>query len=330
MKKSIATLLMFIIVFLVGCSSRQDTGDGNSELLFTVTRGSSAQQVAADLAESKLIRNRTIFLLRLRLLGVDKRLEAGTYRFRKSSRMGEIIRILADAKVAKSRVTIPEGATLSAIARAMDKAQVAASGDFLRAAGDPALLKQYHIPGKSFEGYLFPDTYDISLGSGGQAVVELMARRFFERIAKFSPGAADNPEALYKNVVLASIVEREYRVAEEAPLIASVFRNRLKIGMALQSCATVVYVLTEREGKPHPSVVYFKDLEVDDPYNTYRHPGLPPGPIANPGATALAAVFSPAKSEYLYFRITDEVSGTHRFSRTFEEHKEISIPVKGL
>ncbi|HOX92645.1 MAG TPA: endolytic transglycosylase MltG, partial [Spirochaetales bacterium] len=117
-----------------------------------------------------------------------------------------------------------------------------------------------------------------------------------------------------------SIVEREYRLPEEAPRMASVFLNRLKIGMALQSCATVVYVITQRLGKPHPSRLFDRDLEIPDPFNTYRQPGLPPAPIANPGLVALSAVFRPESSRYLYFRLVDEASGRHYFSETLDEH----------
>jgi UPF0755 protein len=319
-----------LLILCSSCSTKTEDKAGGDYVLFALRQGSSAQQVAKDLSEAKLISSKTIFLLRLRLLGIDKKLEAGTYQFRKGARMGELLSILAESKLATARVTIPEGATLSAIASALDKAMIAGRDDFLKAAHDPELLKRYSIPGTSFEGYLFPDTYDISLSAGGAEVVEIMAKRFFEKIDALAPGFVKDPKALYAKVILASIVEREYRVAEEAPLIASVFMNRMKIGMALQSCATVVYVLTERQGKPHPSVVYFKDLNIDDPYNTYRHRELPPGPISNPGATALMSVFSAPKSEYLYFRLSDEAKGTHRFSKTFEEHKETSIPVKGL
>ncbi|MCX7026918.1 MAG: endolytic transglycosylase MltG [Spirochaetes bacterium] len=330
MRKSLIVAAALLLLTVISCSTKGKAESRDEYILFAIKPGSSAKQVAGALAEAKLISNKTIFLIRLRLIGIDKRLEAGTYRFRKGSRMRELLSILAEDKVATAKVTIPEGSTLSTIASALDKAEVTGKSDFLMAARDPELLKRFHIPGTSFEGFLFPDTYDLSLGSEGVFVIEIMAKRFFESIAKLSFGAAADPETLFENVILASIVEREYRVAEEAPLIASVFRNRLKIGMALQSCATIVYVLTERQGKPHPSIVYFKDLDVDDPYNTYRHRGLPPGPISNPGATALASVFSPEKSEYLYFRLSDESRGTHRFSKTFDEHRDTAIPVKGL
>jgi UPF0755 protein len=121
-------------------------------------------------------------------------------------------------------------------------------------------------------------------------------------------------------VILASIVEREYRLDEEAPLMAGVFKNRLDIGMALQSCATVEYVITEIQGKPHPEVLSTRDTEIRDPYNTYIRPGLPPGPIASPGMIALKAAFNPTKSDYLYFRLVEADSGRHYFSRTLDDH----------
>jgi UPF0755 protein len=121
-------------------------------------------------------------------------------------------------------------------------------------------------------------------------------------------------------VIIASIVEREYRVDEEAALMAGVFYNRLGIGMALQSCATVDYVITEIQGRPHPDVLYTRDIEIRDPYNTYIRPGLPPGPISFPGAVALNAAFFPAASEYLYFRLVDSAAGRHYFSKTLDDH----------
>jgi UPF0755 protein len=125
---------------------------------------------------------------------------------------------------------------------------------------------------------------------------------------------------LFKRVIVASIVEREYRVDEEAALMAGVFYNRLEIGMALQSCATVEYVITELQGRPHPEVLYNRDIEIRDPYNTYLRPGLPPGPISAPGKTALEAAFNPESGAYFYFRLTDPEAGRHYFSRTLDDH----------
>jgi UPF0755 protein len=148
-----------------------------------------------------------------------------------------------------------------------------------------------------------------------------MADTFFQRIGEIDGDAAHlSPDKLNRRVIIASIVEREYRVNEEAPLMAGVFYNRLDIGMALQSCATVEYVITEIQGRPHPEVLYTRDTEIRDPYNTYMRPGLPPGPISAPGKTALAAAFHPASSDFLYFRLTDAAAGRHYFSKTLDDH----------
>jgi UPF0755 protein len=128
------------------------------------------------------------------------------------------------------------------------------------------------------------------------------------------------PDELNNMVILASIVEREYRRGEEAPLMAGVFSNRLGIGMALQSCATVEYIITEIQDRPHPEVLSTRDTEIRDPYNTYIRPGLPPGPICAPGKVALRAALFPEKSNFLYFRLVDEASGKHYFSRTLDDH----------
>ena len=182
------------------------------------------------------------------------------------------------------------------------------------------------------EGYLFPETYLFPLGYPAPKVITAMADTFFSRLDSISPGAAGSmsPSELNRLVILASIVEREYRVSEEAAVMAGVFFNRLKIGMALQSCATVEYVITEIQGRPHPEQLFNRDLEIRDPYNTYLRPGLPPGPISAPGETALRAVFNPAQSDYLYFRLTDQGTGRHYFSRTLDDHiRAGALYVKG-
>jgi UPF0755 protein len=148
-----------------------------------------------------------------------------------------------------------------------------------------------------------------------------MADTFFKRLAELQPDSlALSPAELNKRVIMASIVEREYRVDEEAPVMAGVFYNRLRIGMALQSCATVEYVITEIQGRPHPERLYERDTEIRSPYNTYLVPGLPPGPISAPGTVALDAAFNPAPSDYLYFRLVNPAEGRHYFSHTLDDH----------
>jgi UPF0755 protein len=252
----------------------------------------------------------------------DRRyLKAGTYSFSLPATQLEIRSLLVSGRQILIRLTIPEGTTLKKTARLLAEAGVCSSEDFLAAASDPALLDAYRAPGPTLEGYLYPDTYLFSEGYPAELVVKTMADTFFKRLAELWPDTlALSPEELNRRVIMASIVEREYRVDEEAPLMAGVFYNRLRIGMALQSCATVEYVITEIQGRPHPERLYERDTEIRSPYNTYMVPGLPPGSISAPSAVALNAAFNPAPSDYLYFRLVNPAEGRHYFSQTLDDH----------
>jgi UPF0755 protein len=292
---------------------------GGEAVNFEVARGESARSAGDRLAELGLIRSRLFWQLLCRYSG--EQIKTGTYRIDIPSDTIAIHRLLVSGRQMLLRITIPEGLTLSKTARLMENAGICASDEFIAAASDPEIAGFYRIPGPGMEGYLYPDTYLFPLGYPAAMVVRAMADNFFSRIAKMDDRASImQPEELNKLVILASIVEREYRLDEEAPLMAGVFRNRLDIGMALQSCATVEYVITEIQGKPHPEVLSTRDTEIRDPYNTYIRPGLPPGPIASPGAIALKAAFNPTKSDYLYFRLVEADSGRHYFSRTLDDH----------
>ena len=176
------------------------------------------------------------------------------------------------------------------------------------------------------EGFLYPDTYLFPSGYPASKVVSAMADNFFRRLNDIAPESLSmSPADIAKKVIIASIVEREYRIPEEAALMAGVFYNRINIGMALQSCATVEYIITEIQNRPHPNVLLNRDLEIRDPYNTYQYPGLPPGPISAPGETALRAAFNPSPSEYFYFRLIDDNAGQHYFSRTLDDHIRAGI-----
>jgi UPF0755 protein len=290
------------------------------ESLFTVERGENAQSVAQSLEKKGLIRSALAFKLLTRIDGAGASLKAGTYRITAGMGAREILGQFVSGKQALVRVTVPEGYTLGQVAALFDRLGLAKKEDFLAAARDPAILADLGIPASSAEGYLFPDTYLFPLSFTAEGALRSMVAAFRERLALIPESAALSPSELQQRIILASIVEREYKDPDEAPLMASVFYNRLKIKMALESCATVVYVITEHLGKPHPEVIYDRDLKLDDPYNTYRHRDLPPGPISNPGMTALKAAFYPASTKYLYFRVVDAEAGRHHFSTTLEEH----------
>lgn len=299
------------------------------KVLLEVRNGESAASVGRRLLEAGIIRNRYFWDL---LSYIDKSyIKTGTYQLTLPLSQFEIRSILVAGRQILRRVTIPEGVTLKKIARILANAGICEEEGFLAATADRETLNNYQIPGNTLEGYLYPDTYLFPPGYPPDLVVKTMTDTFFKRLAEIQNEALElNPEELHKRVILASIVEREYRLDEEAPQMAGVFYNRLTIGMALQSCATVEYVITEIQGKPHPEVLYTRDTEIRDPYNTYIRPGLPPGPISAPGAVALNAVFHPVSSDYLYFRLIDPAQGRHYFSKTLDDHiKAGTLYVKG-
>ncbi len=291
-----------------------------NSVLFTVTPGSSVRAISVQLAEQKLVKSAFVFFLLARL--ESEPIKAGTYRIQNGSGARKILAALVSGKQEYLRVTIPEGLSLLKIARYLEESGVVKSDEFLEAAGQRALLDEYGIPGVTAEGYLFPDTYFFSYQNQGLSVVRTMLNNFFERVQQI-PGAPQDKALLHQKVILASIIEREYRIPAEAPKIASVFDNRLKIGMGLQSCATIEYILTEIQGLPHPTRLSTAQLSIPSDYNTYLWAGLPPGPISSPGRIALEASFNPDQTKYLYFRLIDAESGAHFFSRTLEEHATV-------
>jgi len=286
---------------------------------FEVAKGESARSVGDRLADWGLIRSRLFWRLLCRYN--EEQIKTGNYDIYYPSNTIAIHRLLVSGRQILFRVTIPEGLTISKTAKLMENEGICSSEEFIAAASDPEITGLYGIPGPDMEGYLYPDTYLFPSGYPAEMVVRAMADNFFARVAKMDERIPSMPpDELNKLVILASIVEREYRLDEEAPLMAGVFINRLDIGMALQSCATVEYVITEIQGKPHPEVLSTRDTEIRDPYNTYIRPGLPPGPIASPGEVALKAAFNPTKSDYLYFRLIEADSGKHYFSKTLDDH----------
>jgi UPF0755 protein len=277
--------------------------------------------VGKRLEEAGIIRNRYFWYLLSRL--DSQFVKTGTFRLEVPAGQLKIRRALVEGRQMLERVTIPEGLTLKKTARLLEDAGICNVESFLQAAEDPEILNFYAISAPSLEGYLFPDTYLFPKDYPPDLVIRAMADNFFSKLGKLSGGTV--PGDLQNLVILGSIIEREYRVADEAPLMAGVFFNRLKIGMALQSCATVEYVITEIQGKPHPALIYTRDTEIPDPYNTYVYPGLPPGPICSPGALAMEAVLRPRDSDYLYFRLVDPGAGRHYFSRSFDDHIRAGI-----
>jgi UPF0755 protein len=289
--------------------------------VFKVLRGENLSTIADRLEREGLIRSRMLLLAFSRLRGTETSIKNGYFRILPGDSMIDVHNLLVAGYQEQVKITIPEGWTLRKIARYMEEKGIAGREEFIQAASSPSLLQQFGIPAENLEGYLFPDTYYFPRGYPAYGVVEEMVENFFRRVAEIAPEALEwDREELHRRIIMASIVEREYRRAEEAPLIASVFYNRLDYNIGLESCATLGYIITDIQNKPHPEYLSAEDKRIDSPYNTYKWAGLPPGPISSPGAVALRAAFEPADTDYYYFVLKDPRTGEHYFSENLQEH----------
>jgi UPF0755 protein len=241
---------------------------------------------------------------------------AGEYQLSSAMTPGLILEMLSTGKVYLHRVTIPEGFTLQQIASLVDGMGLVAENRFCQAARDPDLIHRLGIGGSSLEGYLFPDTYLFPKGIAVEKMIRVMVDRF-HRLAEplLEQGLPGRGLSLHEIVTLASIIEKETGKEEERSLIASVFTNRLRRNMRLESDPTVIYGVEGFDGN-----ITRKHLRTPTPYNTYVITGLPPGPIANPGLPSIQAALHPAESDYLFFVARKDK--THVFSRTWEEHEK--------
>lgn len=289
----------------------------NRTIRVYIPPGSSLQDIAETLRALGVIRSPWAFRLLAEGTGAAASLRAGEYDLSPGMSPRQIIRRLVRGEVVTYAFTIPEGYTVAQIADLLAEKGLADKERFLAAAARAELAPvPLPLPGRvryALEGYLFPDTYRVPRGMEERELIALMVRRFREVFAPLEEKAARLGLSVAEAVTLASIVEKETADERERPLVAGVFWNRLRQGMLLQADPTVLYALNRTEGP-----LLRSELEVDSPYNTYRYAGLPPGPIANPGATALRAAVEPLATDYLYFVARGD--GTHHFSRTFAEH----------
>ncbi len=277
----------------------------------TVPRGIGARGVAGLLADSGLVRSHHYVLWRYSRMEGEPPLQAGRYLLSDTMQVDSILFRLASGRVIPVPahwVTIPEGLRMDTTLAMLSDSLGMPMQVLDSLARDSALLEDLGVP--CLEGYLYPETYELADTLSPRQVITRIVRT---GLSSWEPAeGADR----HRTVILASIVEREARVDEERALIAGVFANRLRRGMKLESCATVQYAL----GRVHDTLLY-RDLEVDSPYNTYIHQGLPPGPICSPGRKALEAAVSPDTGEgYLYFVSRGDGSGRHLFARTHAEH----------
>jgi len=288
-----------------------------AEQFVEIPQGAGSRTIGERLVAAGVVRDHPTFRSALWMSGEGRRLKAGEYRFDQPMTPFQVIDKIARGDVYVVNLTLPEGLTIAEMAKLFESHGLGSAQSFVSAASDARLIHALDPAAHDLEGYLFPDTYALPRHTTAAQLMKLAVDRF-ERV--FTPELRSDAAAaqltVRQAVTLASIVEKESARADERPRVASVYVNRLRIGMPMQCDPTVIYALS-RAGK-YSGNLHREDLAFDSPYNTYRYPGLPPGPIASPGRGALEAAVHPATSEYLYFVSRND--GSHEFARTLEEH----------
>jgi UPF0755 protein len=298
--------------------------------IFVMLRpGYSTRRIASELKSAGVIRSEEAFVL-WHYLHRGRSLKAGEYLFEKRANTIDLQKRLRRGDVYFRTVVVPEGFTMFDIARAVEAAGLGSAEDFLKVAqSDTALIADLAPSATSLEGYLFPDTYEFSRMQTMQDMAAAMVKQF-RLVARqigliqTTEGTATPPDPnatpadLGRTVIMASIIEKETSIADERPLVSSVYWNRLAKNVALDADPSIIYA--ELLTGTYTGALHHDDMRFDSPYNTYRHTGLPPGPIANPGKSSLEAAMHPAQSDYYYF--VADAQGHHRFARTIEEHNK--------
>ncbi|MHB1394665.1 MAG: endolytic transglycosylase MltG [Clostridia bacterium] len=297
--------------------SKADSGDTRE---IVIPKGSSVKSISKLLENENAIKNSLVFELYCKVNKKAEKIKAGKYSINNSMDVPEIVEVIVSGKALIDTVkfTIPEGYNLTQIVEKLNSLGLV-SPENIQIALD-AKRYEYDFIGqipereKKLEGYLFPDTYEIYKDTTAEAIVDKLLERFDTVFTEeYRNRAKELNMTIDRVITLASIIEREAKLDDERNRISAVFHNRLKKNMMLQSCATVQYLFKEQK-----EVLTYKDLEIESPYNTYKHTGLPPGPIASPGLKAIEAALYPENTDYLYFVAKDD--GSHVFTRTYSEH----------
>ena len=292
-------------------------GFTEDEVFVEIPQGAGVSGIASRLAAAGVVSNALVFRVAARLSGEERKLQAGEYRFAEAARPGEIVARLARGDVYARLVTFREGLTMFEMADVFAASGIGSAAEFLKEARDASRITNVDPRASSLEGYLFPDTYKLPRGAGAKGTVDAMVAGFLRVFtADLRAEAAARGLSTHEAVTIASIVERETGQAAERPTVSAVYQNRLRINMPLQCDPTVIYAL--QLARRWDGNLTREHLQLNSPYNTYRFPGLPPGPIASPGRASLEAAVRPAAVEYLYF--VSKNDGTHVFATTLAEH----------
>jgi UPF0755 protein len=320
MKKLVFPILM-VLAALAGLVAWPCHAPGGSAT-FSVPVGRGSSHIAHDLAEQGFVHSEAVFKALVTLTGSRHKLKAGEYEFPAGANAWQVLKVLRSGKSLLHEFVVPEGFSSVQIAGLLESEHLADRDKFLALAHSPEFAAKLSVNARTLEGYLFPDTYQVPRGLGEEHIIRMMVDRFQQKVGPdlLGEGRANGMKP-QEVLVLASIVEREARLDVERPKVASVFLNRIRKNMRLESCATVRYAM----GKYHGPVLD-TDLHFHSPYNTYRHRGFPPGPICSPGLPSLQAAAHPAETSYLFFVVAG--NGDHVFSKDFEDHKKAKFRYK--
>jgi UPF0755 protein len=318
---ALLTILVFAAVAAGGWAyftlQRPHKGYSATEVFVDIPPGSSSRSMARALSDAGVVANPTAFRLAVWVRGAGRRLQAGEYRFDQPLTPVQVVDKIARGDVFLQPVTFREGLTIRQMADVFQERGLGTRTEFIAAASKAEPIRELDAEARDLEGYLFPDTYALPRHTNAEQLVARMVARFEQSLTpETRQQAAARGLSVRELVTLASLVEKETAKAEERPLVAAVYSNRLKIGMGLQCDPTVIYAL-ERAGR-YTGNLTRADMQFDSPYNTYRYAGLPPGPIAAPGRAALDAAANPADVPYLYFVSRND--GSHAFASTLDEH----------
>ena len=327
-KKILVILVLFVVIFASGgiyFKSRSGAYDVNEEkkVVVNIPSGSGTDSIADILSNAKLIKNKLVFKINVKMSRKASQFKAGEYQFDQSYTNGEIIDDIAAGKIYHSgpKVTVKEGATSIEIIDELVKKNLGTKENYEKLINNPdefrdkyEFLKDKNI--KSLEGFLYPSTYFCTEGESEREVISRMLNKFDEMYKyKIKPEMDKHKDLNFYDVMkMASIIEKEAVVDKDRPLISSVFYNRLAKDMPLQSDATIQYAFKERK-----KVVTYEDLKIESPYNSYKYKGLPPTPIANPSWKSIEAAINPAETDYLYF-VAKTDGGENNYAKTYEEH----------
>lgn len=324
-KKILIIILTAIVTVVIICGSlvgyyihflNTPANKAGVETSFVITEGQGVREISLNLKNDGFVADDFIFLVYLKLSGQSSDLQAGTYKLSGSMSPLIISNKLTSGETANNLITIPEGWTVEQIADYLDEREVVTKAEFLAATGvdyDYDFLAD-KPKNEGLEGFLFPDTYEIPLNVTARDIVIMMLNNFDDKLTtELRAAIADSGLDVYETVTLASIVEREASNTTDRKLVAGVFLNRLAADIPLESCATIQYIT----GSDAERVTY-AETEIDSPYNTYLYPGLPVGPIGNPGLDSIEAVIYPTDSNYYYFLSAD---GVTYYSKTYTEHQ---------